>query len=54
STDWEGFVRGLANIRYEGALSFETAPVLTSFPDTLKPDVLSFLAKIGRDLAHKI
>ena len=53
STDWEGFVRGLANIRYEGALSFETSPVLTSFPDTLKPDVLSFLAKIGRDLAGK-
>lgn len=47
STDWEGFVRGLKRIRYEGVLSFETAPVLTAFPEVMKADVLSFIAKIG-------
>lgn len=53
STDWEGFVRGLRAIRYDKVLSFETAPVLNTFPDRMKPDVLSFIAKIGRYLAKE-
>lgn len=48
STDWEGFVRGLRNIKYDGTLSFETAPVLTAFPGELKPQVLSLIAGIGK------
>lgn len=48
STDWEGFVKGLRNIKFEGTLSFETAPVLTSFPEGLKPQVLSLIAGIGK------
>lgn len=48
STDWEGFVRGLRRIRFEGALSFETAPVLSAFPEAMKGEALSFIAKIGR------
>lgn len=48
STDWEGVVRGLRNIKFDGTLSFETAPVLTSFPEELKPQVLSLIAGIGR------
>ena len=47
STDWDGFVKGLRNIKFQGVLSFETAPVLTTFPDRMKADVLSFIAKIG-------
>lgn len=47
ATDWEGFVKGLKKIHYDGVLSFETAPVLTAFPEVMKADVLSFLAKIG-------
>lgn len=47
STDWEGFVRGLCNIQFDGTLSFETAPVLTAFPAELKEEVLRFIAKIG-------
>lgn len=48
STDWDGFIRGLKNVGYHGTLSFETAPVLTAFPDTMKADALSFIARIGR------
>ncbi len=47
STDWAGFLRGLKNINFSGTLSFETAPVLHSFPGEMKEDVLSFIAKIG-------
>ncbi len=47
STDWEGFVRGLGRIGFDGTLSFETAPVLSSFPEEMKPDALAFIARIG-------
>lgn len=47
STDWDGFLKGLRNIRYEGVLSFETAPVLSAFPEGMKADVLAFIAGIG-------
>lgn len=47
STDWEGFIRGLRNINYDGAISFETAPVLSSFPCEMKEDVLALIARIG-------
>ncbi len=51
STDWEGFVRGLRKAGYGGTLSFETAPVLSSFPEAMKADALAFIAKIGAYLA---
>lgn len=54
STDWEGFIRGLRKIRYEGALSFETGPVLTAFPNELKEQALRFIAQIGEYFAGKI
>ena len=47
STDWDGFIRGLRNIHFDKVLSFETAPVLTAFPEAMKQDVLEFIAKIG-------
>ncbi|MCI8514945.1 MAG: sugar phosphate isomerase/epimerase [Lachnospiraceae bacterium] len=47
STDWEGFARGLERACFDGVLSFETAPVLTAFPEVMRAEVLSFLAKIG-------
>jgi sugar phosphate isomerase/epimerase len=50
ATDWEGFRRGLANIKFDGVLSFETAPVLSAFPDEMKEDVLRFISRIGRYL----
>lgn len=54
STDWDGFIRGLKAIDYEGTLSFETAPVLTTFPDEMKFDTLCFIQKIGECMAKKI
>lgn len=48
STDWDGFVRGLRAIKFDGALSFETAPVLTAFPDEMKGKVLELIAGLGR------
>lgn len=47
ATDWDGFIRGLQKIRFDGVLSFETAPALSSFPMMLKQDVLHFIAQIG-------
>lgn len=54
STDWEGFISGLKNIRYEGVLSFETAPVLTAFPESMKQEVLGFIVGIGRYFAGEM
>lgn len=54
STDWEGFVRGLKEIGFQGVLNFEASPVVSAFPEELKEDVLSFLVKIGEDFAKRI
>ena len=54
STDWNGFIRGLRNVKFDKVLSFETAPVLTAFPEVMKQDVLSFIANIGRYFAEKV
>lgn len=54
STDWDGFIRALQAVEFRGALSFETAPVLTTFPDEMKEDVLRFIARIGRYFAEQI
>ncbi len=53
STDWDGFVRGLRGIGYQGVLSFETGPVLTAFPGELKEEALRFIARIGRYFAEE-
>lgn len=54
ATNWEGFVRGLQKNSFEGVLSFETAPVLTAFPEKLKQDTLQFIGKVGEYLAEEI
>lgn len=54
STDWDGFVRGLKNIEFTGTLSFETAPVLSSFPEELKMDALGMIEKIGNYFAKRL
>ena len=54
STDWEGFIRGLRNIYFDAVLSFETAPVLSAFPEEMKETVLGFIAQIGRYFAERI
>lgn len=54
STDWDGFIRGLQKIDYRGILSFETAPVLSAFPDVMKQDVLGFIARIGEYFSARV
>lgn len=54
STDWNGFIRGLRKISFDGVLSFETAPVLSAFPTVMKQDVLRFIAQIGSYFAGEI
>ena len=52
--DWEGFVCGLKETRFDGVLSFETAPVLDCFPVELKGEVLHMIASVGRYFAGRI
>ena len=54
STDWDGFLGGLKAIGFGGVLSYETAPVLSSFPEEMKEDALAFIAKIGAYFVGKI
>lgn len=53
STDWEAFFRGLRKSGFDKVLSFETAPVLTAFPEALKQNVLDFLAAVGKKWLNK-
>lgn len=54
STDWDGFIRGLKRIQFDQVLSFETAPVLASFPKEMKTQVLRFIADIGQYFAGSL
>ncbi len=47
STDWDGFMKGLKAIGYDGVLSFETSPVLKSFPEELRGEALRMIYRIG-------
>jgi len=53
-TDWEGFISGLHTVKFDKVLSFETAPVLTAFPDEMKVSALKFIADIGKYFAQRI
>ena len=54
STDWEGFIAGMKEIKYQGVLNFEASPVVNAFPTELQEVVLTFLVEIGRNFANKI
>lgn len=54
STDWDSFLRGLKAIHYGGVISFETGPVLYSFPNELHRDALSLIYRIGNYFAKEI
>lgn len=54
STDWEGFVRGLRNIRFDGVLNFETAAVLNAFPEELHSSALALIQATGAYFARRI
>ena len=54
STDWNGFLAGLAGIGFDKVLSFETGPALSAFPDRMKQDALRLIAQIGEFFAGEI
>ena len=54
STDWQGFIAGLKNIHFDKVLSFETGPVLNTFPEALKLQTLTFIAQIGTFFAKEL
>ena len=54
STDWDGFIRALKKSGFNGVLNFETAPILTSFPEELKPEALHMIAAIGHYFAKRL
>ena len=47
-TDWDGFLRGLRDIEYQGVINFETHRCMQGFPRPLHSSVLHLLADIGR------
>lgn len=54
STDWDGFLRGLKEIGYQGILDFETNRCMAGFPEELHPSVLRLLADTGKYFAERI
>lgn len=54
STDWDGFLAGLRKIKFDKTLNFETAPVLSAFPDRMKREALGFIAEIGSFFAGEV
>lgn len=54
STDWDGFIKGLRAINFQGVLNFEASPVVSSFPEEMRKEVLVFLAKIGYYFLNQI
>ena len=53
--DWDGFVDGLKEIGYKGALGFETFRVICSnFPRALWPEALKLISATGRYWASRI
>ena len=54
STDWDGFLKGLKKRKFDQVRSFETAPVLTAFPDALKQKTLRFIADIGEYFCEEV
>ena len=54
STDWDGFLRALHEIKFNGVINFEASPVMSAFPEEMKKDALEFLAKIGRYFVGRI
>lgn len=53
-TDWEGFLKGLTAIEYDGVINFETYRAMFNFPKELHPQVLSLIAATGRYFSKQI
>ena len=54
ATDWEGFIAGLRDIGYEGALSFEIFRAGRNFPKEVEGEMLSLVSALGRYFRNRI
>lgn len=54
AVNWDGFISGLRNIKYDNVLNFETAPVLRVSPDGMLDAVLVFIAQMGEYFKGKL
>ncbi len=52
--DWDEYIEALRSIDFSGTLSFETYPVMSSFPEELHPAVLRTICETGEYLAQRI
>ena len=52
--DWKRFVKGLRDVGYQGALSFETFNTINVFDLELMPEVLKLIGATGRMFARRI
>ena len=52
--DWNRFTKGLKDVGYKGALSFETFNAMNVIDDELHADALIWLGKIGRMFEKRI
>jgi len=52
--DWEGILRGLKEIGYQGTLNFETFPAMNSFPHNVKSAVLKTIYDTGVYMAKQM
>ncbi len=52
NNDFKAITEALAEIGYEGDLTFEANNFFTKFPDSLIPDAARFMAAVGRQLAQ--
>ena len=53
-TDWEGILKALAKIDYNGCINFESDGGVNGFPKEVKKDALRLNASIGKLFAQKI
>ena len=51
---WEGVLKALGEIDYQGDFTFETASIYNNLPEELVVDGLSFVAKVGRYMMSRI
>ena len=53
-TDWQGFVRGMREIGFQGTLSFTADGSIKCFPSNMRASILRLIAETGRFMAEQI
>ena len=53
-TDWDSLASALADIGFDGTLSFETFPCMNSFPYGTRDEVLRTIHEVGVYIKGKI